>query len=71
MTWAKQGFPALVDPVSGCLLVANNDGLSAGRNTYHVIGGIPRLVPKVGDYASAFGDQWNRRQLTQLDSPTG
>lgn len=71
MTHETTNFPALIDPASGRQLVAKSDGLSVGGNYYPIIDGVPRLVPQTGDYASAFGHQWNRWQLTQLDSNTG
>lgn len=37
---------------------------------YDVVRGIPRFVPATS-YADAFGTQWNRYRVTQLDSHTG
>jgi len=64
-------FPELVDPADGRSLRAVAGGLTAGGETYRVTNGIPRLVPGKTSYADAFGDQWNRWRLTQLDSYTG
>lgn len=64
-------FPPLVDPTDGRPLREVPEGLSAGGETYPVVGGIPRLVPSAGGYAAAFGEQWNRWPRTQLDSYTG
>ena len=38
--------------------------------TVPIINGIPRFVSS-GNYASAFGRQWNKFRKTQLDSHTG
>lgn len=38
-----------------------------GGHAFSVVQGIPRFVPS-GAYASAFGAQWKRHRLTQLDS---
>lgn len=64
-------FPPLVDPHDGRPLAAVASGLSAGGEIYPIVDGIPRMVSGSGGYASAFGEQWNRWQRTQLDSHTG
>jgi 2-polyprenyl-3-methyl-5-hydroxy-6-metoxy-1,4-benzoquinol methylase len=40
------------------------------RHSYPIVAGIPRFVPQ-SSYAEAFGLQWKRYRLTQLDSHTG
>jgi SAM-dependent methyltransferase len=68
-----EGFPPLVDPVSGRRLRRERDALVAGDATarYPVTGGIARVIPGGANYAAAFGEQWNRWRRTQLDSHTG
>ena len=58
-------------PDTGTPLEAGGETLRArDGKTYPVVRGIPRFVP-AENYASAFGDQWNRFPRTQLDSHTG
>jgi 2-polyprenyl-3-methyl-5-hydroxy-6-metoxy-1,4-benzoquinol methylase len=61
------------------LLFDNDNGLPlqwTGEKVFNskveipVVKGIPRFVP-LSNYASAFGEQWKRYRLTQLDSYTG
>lgn len=64
-------FPRLVSPDTKEILEEEDGYLtSAVGKKYPVIRGIPRLVLGHEDYVSAFGDQWNRYRLTQLDSYT-
>jgi SAM-dependent methyltransferase len=61
-------YPAWHCPVHKTLLQVANDELKCvSGHSFRVVGGIPRFV---GDrtYADAFGLQWNRYRLTQLDS---
>lgn len=52
-------------------LVAEGDSLSCPRgDSFPIRGGIPRFVSGK-NYADAFGAQWNRYRLSQLDSHTG
>jgi 2-polyprenyl-3-methyl-5-hydroxy-6-metoxy-1,4-benzoquinol methylase len=44
--------------------------LVSGNSKIPITNGIPRFVKK-DNYASAFGEQWKRYRLTQLDSHTG
>ena len=65
-------FPPLVDPQNLQPLLPCDTGLcsKSGAN-YQVLSGIPRVVPNLTNYADAFGEQWKRWRLTQLDSHTG
>ena len=65
-------FPPLVDPQNLQPLLPYDTGLcsKSGAN-YQVLSGIPRVVPNLTNYADAFGEQWKRWRLTQLDSHTG
>jgi 2-polyprenyl-3-methyl-5-hydroxy-6-metoxy-1,4-benzoquinol methylase len=67
-----ESFPPLVDPQNLQPLLPCDAGLcsKSGAN-YQVLSGIPRVVPNLTNYADAFGDQWKRWRLTQLDSHTG
>ena len=64
-------FPPFIDPVDGRPLAPVPGGLSAGGQTYAIVDGVPSLLPGSSGYVDAFGDQWNRWRLTQLDSHTG
>lgn len=69
-------WPQYADPQSGQELdLQYNDDqqymVSAGGQKYPVIGGIPRLLENIDNYAGAFGEQWKRWRSTQLDSFTG
>lgn len=58
-------------PADGKELVQDAHSLRcADGHEYLVVNGIPRFVPNK-NYASAFGEQWRRYRLTQLDSHTG
>jgi len=71
-TTQNDTFPALVDPQSLESLEATEGGFqSASGNHYQIIAGIPRVVPDLSNYADAFGEQWKRWRLAQLDSHTG
>ena len=64
-------FPPLVDPQNFMLLLPCDAGLcSKSGASYQVISGIPRVVPNLTNYVDAFGEQWKRWRLTQLDSQT-
>ena len=67
-----ESFPPLVDPQNLQPLLPCDAGLcsKSGAN-YQVLSGIPRVVPNLTNYADAFGEQWKRWRLTQLDSHTG
>lgn len=49
-----------------------NDGLTCikGGESIRIAAGIPRFVPET-NYANAFGEQWKKYRLTQLDSHSG
>ncbi len=60
-----------VCPKHGDFLSEKNDSLVCPKGEhFRIINNIPRFVPKTS-YADAFGEQWNRYRLTQLDSYTG
>ena len=61
----------LVNPRTGQSLRKEGDRLiDEDGNAFPIIGGIPRLCPPE-NYASSFGEQWNRFQRTQIDSHLG
>jgi SAM-dependent methyltransferase len=60
----------IVDPHGNRLVLKGDVLMSPGGESYPVVRGIPRFVASE-NYASAFGDQWNRFPKTQLDSHTG
>jgi 2-polyprenyl-3-methyl-5-hydroxy-6-metoxy-1,4-benzoquinol methylase len=65
------GWPAWCDPATGEPLAVHDDCLlSPSGQRFPIIAGIPRFVP-AGSYADAFGEQWKKYRLTQLDSHTG
>lgn len=58
-------------PHSNLPLIAKDNALvSSDDSTFPIVRGIPRFVAN-SNYASAFGDQWNRFPQTQLDSQSG
>ena len=68
---AIECFPPLVDPQNLQPLLPCDAGLrSKSGASYQVLSGIPRVVPNLTNYADAFGQQWKRWRLTQLDSQT-
>ena len=65
------GWPPWCDPATGGPLAVREDCLlSPAGARFPIIDGIPRFVPSAG-YADAFGEQWKKYRLTQLDSHTG
>src|ERR1035437_9334339 len=42
--------------------------VSKSGQTFPILSGIPRIIVGKSDYTDAFGEQWNRHRLTQLDS---
>jgi len=67
----KLNPPVLVDPDSKEEFEITEGHLknSSGK-TYKIIDSIPRIVETSENYADAFGEQWKRWRLTQLDSFT-
>lgn len=68
--------PEWGDPVTGEALRPFRDSegkphLVSSTSRYPIVSGIPRILPEASSYATAFGEQWNRWRLTQLDSHTG
>ncbi|MBE1160433.1 class I SAM-dependent methyltransferase [Dyella acidiphila] len=63
-------FADIVDPKGNELTLANECLVSTNGEHYPIVRGIPRFVSSE-NYATAFGDQWNRFPGTQLDSHTG
>ena len=64
-------WPAVVCPLDGGLLDTDASHLAcAGGHLWDVIAGIPRMIPSAGNYADAFGLQWQTYRKTQLDSYT-
>ena len=67
-----ESFPPLVDPQTLQPLLSCDGGLRcASGASYQMLSDIPRVVPDLTNYADAFGEQWKRWRLTQLDSHTG
>lgn len=65
-------WPALVCPEDAEPLEPGEGALACPRgHRWPVVRGIPRVVPGGGNYADAFGLQWNTYRRTQLDSYTG
>lgn len=63
--------PPLVSPATGSpLRLESGRWVGDANEHYPIVDGIPRFVPD-DNYASAFGDQWQRFPRTQLDSATG
>jgi SAM-dependent methyltransferase len=66
------GWPGVVCPQDHEPLNAESDHLACARgHRWRIVSGIPRTVPGGGNYADAFGLQWNTYRRTQLDSYTG
>ena len=64
-------FPPLVDPVTLQPLLTNEGGLQArDGDKFEIANNIPKIVSNHTNYADAFGEQWKRWRLTQLDSQT-
>jgi len=64
-------FPVWHCPTHHHPLAVDNDSVRCPEGeSYFEKGGILRFVPE-SSYADAFGAQWNRYRLTQLDSYTG
>jgi len=67
-----ESYPPLVDPQTLQPLLPCENGLRCESGaSYQVLSDIPRVVPNLTNYADAFGEQWKRWRLTQLDSHTG
>ncbi len=65
------GWPAWFCRVHHEYLIERDDALFCPNGeTYPIRGGIPRFVPD-SKYTAAFGAQWKRYRITQLDSYTG
>jgi 2-polyprenyl-3-methyl-5-hydroxy-6-metoxy-1,4-benzoquinol methylase len=70
-TVREMGWPAYCCPTHGEYLATTGDGLFCSRGErFSLRQGIPRFVPEKS-YADAFGAQWKRYRLTQLDSFSG
>lgn len=64
-------FPELVCPVDHQPLAPQGNVIGcANRHLYAIDRGIPRVVDQRTQYAEAFGEQWNKYRVTQLDSYT-
>jgi 2-polyprenyl-3-methyl-5-hydroxy-6-metoxy-1,4-benzoquinol methylase len=65
-------FPPLVCPADGLPLEHHDSAVRcADGHEFVTRNGIPRILTSRGAYTDAFGEQWNRYRLTQLDSYTG
>lgn len=66
------GWPELVCPQDLDHLAVDHDHVRCAHgHRWPVVSGIPRMIPGGGNYADAFGLQWNTYRRTQLDSYTG
>lgn len=64
-------FPPFACPEHAEPLASDDQRLRCPRGcVFEIVRGIPRFVPSTS-YADAFGTQWNRYRVTQLDSHTG
>jgi len=74
MQWREKNmnsdFSPLRDPGTGAPLVRQQDELVSEKRSYPIVDGIPRFI-SAENYATDFGDQWNRFPKTQLDSYSG
>jgi len=65
-------FPQIVCPADHLSLKGRgNFMVCENGHEYSVDGGIARIVLGKTPYADAFGEQWNKYRVTQLDSYTG
>jgi SAM-dependent methyltransferase len=68
---APTEWPPWTCPTHGVELLDQGDALVCQEDhAYPRMRGIPRFVP-AANYAAAFGEQWLRYRLTQLDSHSG
>jgi len=64
-------LPQIVCPVDHLPLKDSGDSMAcANGHSFGVTRGIPRIVISRTEYANAFGEQWNKYRVTQLDSYT-
>ena len=64
-------FPDIVCPVDRLTLKESGNTMAcASGHNFIVDGGIPRILLPGTPYADAFGEQWNKYRVTQLDSYT-
>lgn len=71
MTDTVVAFPEIVCPDHHLSLKRNSSSLACPNgHAFAVDGGVPRILLSKTQYADAFGEQWNRYRLTQLDSYT-
>lgn len=73
----NSNFTKLIDPITRKPLMAEGAGVAellwdngTGRK-YEIIDKIPRILASKRNYAQAFGEQWLKWRVTQLDSYTG
>lgn len=65
-------WPVLICPECRGLVARTENALTCSLgHTWPVRSGIPRMLGEDGNYADAFGLQWNTHRKTQLDSYTG
>ena len=68
----RSEFPELVCPEDQQPLGAREEAFEcANGHRFEVEADVPQVVLSRADYLDAFGVQWNRYRLTQLDSYTG
>ncbi len=64
-------FPPLVCPIDHLPLEETPERFTCPEDhSYHIRLKIPRLLAEEKNYADAFGEQWNKYRITQLDSYT-
>jgi len=70
-------WPTYIDPITKQELFLRRSELGSyleprvGGQKHLVVRGIPRILEYHNNYAAAFGEQWLRWRVTQLDSFTG
>ena len=71
-TLTARAWPDVVCPNDHQRLAREGEALVCAQgHRWNVASEIPRMVPGGGNYADAFGLQWNTYRRTQLDSYTG
>jgi SAM-dependent methyltransferase len=68
----RSSFPELVCPLHQLPLETNGSIVTCphAQHRFAIERGIPRILLSQTEYADAFGEQWNKYRVTQLDSYT-
>jgi len=71
LSGTTSSFPQIVCPFDHLFLKESGNSMTcANGHNFAVDQGIPRIVISGTQYADAFGEQWNKYRVTQLDSYT-